>query len=312
MPNLMSPSNKAVGNSSHLLGTIPNLKTRVNFASTKDRGPVHKLTFKSFGVEFTLLANEAQLLQDALAYLPLESEPCDSSAVPRHYSFFHRSNLSKSCENSYTLARDGRQIYTSADRPDLLEHFAAIVSLDVAEASSIRTFVHAGVVGWGKTAILIPGRTFSGKTTLVVELIRAGAVYYSDEFAVIDELGMVHPYARPLQVRKSGSDRQSSHPPQEFGAITGTRSLPVGLVIVSRYAPKAHWRPKRLSPGIGLLKILDNTVSARRSPAVVLSTLKQVVSSALIVRGVRDEASQVVKWINEQLGSQNRPDEPTL
>jgi hypothetical protein len=34
--------------------------------------------------------------------------------------------------------------------------------------------------------------SYSGKTTLVSELIRAGATYYSDEYAVIDERGRVH------------------------------------------------------------------------------------------------------------------------
>jgi uridine kinase len=41
--------------------------------------------------------------------------------------------------------------------------------------------------------IAIPGRSFSGKTSLVTALVRAGAVYYSDEFAVIDRDGLVRP-----------------------------------------------------------------------------------------------------------------------
>ena len=44
------------------------------------------------------------------------------------------------------------------------------------------------IVTWGRgRAIVIPGRTFSGKSTLVAELVRAGATYYSDEYAVEDE-----------------------------------------------------------------------------------------------------------------------------
>lgn len=37
-----------------------------------------------------------------------------------------------------------------------------------------RVLVHAGVVGIGKSAIVIPGGSFSGRTTLVAEFIRAG------------------------------------------------------------------------------------------------------------------------------------------
>jgi len=60
-----------------------------------------------------------------------------------------------------------------------------------------RVFVHAGVVAWQGRAVLIPGRTLSGKSWLVRALVRAGAEYYSDEFAVLDARGRVHPYPLP-------------------------------------------------------------------------------------------------------------------
>ena len=66
-------------------------------------------------------------------------------------------------------------------------------------------FVHAGVVGWQGKAILIPGRSFSGKTTLVKALIEAGATYYSDEFAILDRQGLVHPYPLPLRSAWDGA-----------------------------------------------------------------------------------------------------------
>jgi hypothetical protein len=33
----------------------------------------------------------------------------------------------------------------------------------------------------------------------VAELVRAGATYYSDEFAVLDSRGRVHPFPRPSE-----------------------------------------------------------------------------------------------------------------
>ena len=257
----------------------------------QDQGNALGLT--SFGVRFDLSSNQVDLLRDALLHLPLECKRSFSASISPQYSLIHR----ETAKLSYRLYRSGRLLFACADRAEFLHRFASILSLYVAEASRKRIFVHAGVVGWGDRAVLIPGRSFSGKTTLVAELVRAGAVYYSDEFAVIDKQGMVYPYARPLQVRENGSGHQTERPVEHFGGIAGRDPLPVGLVIVSRYKPEAHWRPRQISPGVGLLKILDNTVSARRAPAVAMSTLKQVVSNALIVRGVRGEASQVVDWI---------------
>src|SRR4029453_11068539 len=51
----------------------------------------------------------------------------------------------------------------------------------VATNSLALIFVHAGVVEWRGRAIVLPGRSRSGKTTLVTALLRAGARYYSDE-----------------------------------------------------------------------------------------------------------------------------------
>ena len=57
---------------------------------------------------------------------------------------------------------------------------------------------------------MIPGSSFSGKTTLVRALVDAGAVYYSDEFAALDETGRVFRYAKWLSVRR----------PNQGGTIT--------------------------------------------------------------------------------------------
>jgi len=83
----------------------------------------------------------------------------------------------------------------------VFEAFETDLQLYVAEMAPRRLFVHAGVVGWRGQAIIIPGRTFTGKTTLVAALVKAGATYYSDEYAVLDVRGRVHPYARPLGIR---------------------------------------------------------------------------------------------------------------
>jgi hypothetical protein len=297
----VSISNEVDMNSYQNFGMFSPFQKQSDLAASCHLGPGY-LAFTSFGVHFELSASEPRLFREALTYLPLGSKPCVSVSAGPRYSLVRSSAASQSDKTTYRLYQDGRRLFTCADQRELLERFGSIVSLHVAEASLKRTFVHAGVVGWGRSAILIPGRSFSGKTSLVAALVRAGATYYSDEFAVVDKRGMVYPYARPLQVRENGSYRQTRCVVEEIGGVAGKRPLPVRLVIVSRYKPGARWAPRQLSPGIGLLKILDNTVSARRSPAIALSTLKQLVSDAVIVKGVRGEVAQVVDWIAARRG----------
>ena len=143
----------------------------------------------------------------------------------------------------------------------------------------------------------MPGRSLSGKTTLVAELLRAGASFYSDEYAVLDLQGRVHPYPRALAIREVGSSKQTRRTPEALGAIVGARPLPVGLVVVSNYKVGAKWRPRSLSPGQGALALLDNTVSIRREPEKALHALTRAVSGAPILTGVRGEAKETVDLI---------------
>jgi hypothetical protein len=153
------------------------------------------------------------------------------------------------------------------------------------------------VVGWRDRAILLPGRSFSGKTTLVAALVGAGATYYSDEYAVLDAKGRVHPYARPLSIRSADDARSRRCPVEELGGVSATRPLPVGLIAVTQFRPGTRrpgpWRA--LSPGQAVLALLSHTVPARRKPATALATLRQAVAPATALRGARGEADRTAE-----------------
>ena len=163
-------------------------------------------------------------------------------------------------------------------------------------------FIHAGVAGWRGKAILIPGSSFSGKTTLVAELVKAGADYYSDEYAVVDRRGRVHAYPKPLSIREGDALKQKKYPVEALGGKPGVRPLPLGLVVVTRYEPGAEWRPESLSAGQGTLELLANTVSARREPERALDTFKNFFPGARFLKGARGEAKETVPLILEEAG----------
>ena len=225
------------------------------------------------------------------------------SAMSTEYSVTYHSESGRRLKAYLVLTKDGRELFRCNDRTEFLERFGSIVALHVADNSRRLVFIHAGAVGWGGRAIVIPGRSFSGKTTLVAELVRAGASYYSDEFAVIDQQGRVVPYPQPLQLREPHSYRQTRCPVERTGgAQRAIAPLPIGLILFSKYKEEASWLPQRLSPGIGCLQMLNNTISARSAPAIALRTLNQVVSKAVIVKGVRGDASKIVQWIIAHFG----------
>src|SRR6267142_2744385 len=72
------------------------------------------------------------------------------------------------------------------------------------------------------------GRSLSGKTTLVRELLRRGATYYSDEFAVVDDFGNIHPFPRPLGIREDSTFAQTKYAAATLGATSGIKPLALG------------------------------------------------------------------------------------
>jgi hypothetical protein len=260
------------------------------------------LTFKSYGVRFGVRTDDPSVLEHLAEYLPPGTRPAPNGVVETLYSIRTGAGSveRRGLRRFRLLYQDHVRIARTVDAEELFERFEADLQLCVAEAAHRRVFVHAGVVGWKGRAVVVPGRSFSGKTTLVAELVRAGATYYSDEFAVLDSEGRVHPYAKPLAVR--GEDfRQRKVSVEEFGGSAATKALPVGLVVVSEFREGSHFRPRTLTPGQGSLALLANTVPARRRPLEVLETLERIVRTAKVLRGARGEAAEAAVKILERL-----------
>lgn len=246
--------------------------------------------------------NDKEALDQVVDHFPPGWEHASSPVVERLYSFKVGGDGSRANLRRFNLlyANDAR-VGRSLDLAHMMKLFESDLQLFVAEAAPRRVFVHAGVVGWKGQAILIPGRSFSGKTTLVVELVRAGATYFSDEYAVLDTQGRVHPYPRKLWIREKSGLESERWSVESLGGTYGVKPLPVGLVIVTRYKAGARWRPGRVTPGKGALALLDNAISIQRRPELAFPVLSQVATWTKILKGVRGEASQMVDSILKSL-----------
>ena len=256
------------------------------------------LSFNSYGVRVGVRVNNAEALRLVQSYLTPGWKLSSSPVVERLYSLILSGTGQRPGVRRFNLLYgDLARLARSINQDEVLEIFESDVGLYVAEMARRRVFVHAGVVGWKGQAILLPGRSYSGKSTLIAELVRAGATYYSDDFAVLDARGRVHPYAKPLQIRDEGTARQKKYPVETLGGQAGTKPLPVGLVAVSKYQAGARWRPRAMSAGRGTLELLANTISARRQPEKALATLQQVVAHAPVLKSVRGEATETTDLI---------------
>lgn len=182
------------------------------------------------------------------------------------------------------------------NRPALEAAIRAHVALNAPE----HVFVHAGVAAIDGRAIVVPGSSFSGKTTLVAELVRAGGTYFSDEFAVLDAAGRVHPYAKPLSVRDGGFE-QVDFPVGHFGGTASDVAAPVDVIAVTWYLPDAAWEPVTRQPADGALALLSHTVPARTRPAQALAAVRGAAEGATVLEGVRGDAAATARALLELL-----------
>ena len=251
--------------------------------------------FRSFGVRVGVRVNRPEIFAACTALFPPGWKPARDRTLDRLYSLVvAAAHGAANGHPSHALYADGKRITTAATLEALLDAFENDLHQQIATLSPQRLFVHAGVVGWRGKAIVIPGRSFTGKTSLVAALVKAGATYYSDEFAVLDARGRVHPFARPLAIRDA-QGRQHRVAVAELGGRAGRTPLAIGAVVVAPYKAGACWQTCRLSAGQGILALLAETVAVRRQPQRTLEVLRAAVAGAPVFRGVRGEAGETVQ-----------------
>jgi hypothetical protein len=260
-----------------------------------------------YGVRVGIRVTDPAVLPRLIAELPPGSRARASNVVDRLYSVVAGSHSSGPGVKRYNiLYADAARLVRSHEMGDVALELGRDAQLFVAALSPRRVFVHAGVVGWNGRAIVIPGRSHSGKTSLVAALVAAGATYYSDEYAVFDEKGRVHPYPVALNVRREGALLPTRVRPEELGGRQGQRPLPVGLVVVSQFKDGSRWRPRTLTPGESVLALMQNTVPARLRPAQALAALGRAAAGVTTLKSARGEAAETVAQLVPQLGERIR------
>lgn len=186
-------------------------------------------------------------------------------------------------------------------RMDPVETLERRLHLHLASQTDQVVYVHAGVVTHEGRAIVIPGRSWTGKSRLVVALIGAGATYMSDEYAIIDRQGLVHPFPRPVSLREAKGNRRIAA--EELGWLGCAAPVPLCAVICTRFSPGTRWHPEPIGAGAAVLELVSNTVSAQAQPKLALECLSATVKGASCYQSERGEAEETASLILEELRS---------
>jgi len=264
-------------------------------SSEPDPGRALTLSGTAHGVAITVEVSDRRWLNQVKESLPLgfRAGPYDANA--RRYSLILADDELRQVGRSRLLTK-GALVLDDASVSETLLRFHSDARLYIAEMAVGRLFVHAGVVASRGRAIVLPGRSFSGKSTLVAALVKAGAVYYSDEYAVFDEDGLVRAYPDPLSIRNVDGATKKVRV-EEFGGIAGSVAIPTALVITCQYRQGGRFDPRALSPGQSILRLLSNTVAVRRSPKSALAVLKETVVTSRHFHSERGDAVETAREI---------------
>jgi hypothetical protein len=279
----------------------------------REHSKISAVAISAFGVPVCIRVDNPAVIPDLLERVPPGSVPTSEAPPKRTYTFrahsradhltLARKNYEHAGRNDVQYeVRVGRRVLArTSSLVKALDAFESDLQIQVAEMCHDKIFVHAGVVAWKGKAILFPGISGSGKTTLVASLLERGATYYSDEYAVLDDAGCVHPYARPLNVKLRQAQGRIRRHAEYFNGVSGTEPVPIGLIVVSHYQAEGHWEPQELSAGRAVLALINNTVSIRRQPEAALSILCRAVSGVRAVESLRGEASKVAHLLLTEL-----------
>jgi hypothetical protein len=251
------------------------------------------IAFTCYGAEFSIKISAPEVAHLLYRHLPPHCRRATANRTQRQYSVIISKTNNQGSIRHNLLYVNSTVLIASASIHQVFNALETDLHLYIAETSPRKVFIHSGVVGWKGKAILIPGSSFSGKSHLVAELVRAGAQYYSDEYAVIDGHGRIHPYLRPLRLRKDEFGREL-HCQVKYPGQTGVSPLPVGLILFCRYRPGSTWRPKSVPPGKGLLELLRHTATARNRPEGTLSILQKMVLRSPVLKSLRGEGREIV------------------
>jgi hypothetical protein len=256
------------------------------------------LSLSAFGVRTGIRANVPGVLPRVRPLLPPGWTKSRAVIVQRLYSLVVAQEGERpGLRRLHMLYADTTPIARCAALDQVLAALETDLQRYTAEAASNMTFLHAGVIGWKGRAIVFPGRSLTGKTTLVREMLRLGAAYYSDEFAIVDNSGLVHPFPRPLGIREGHSYAQTKYTAERLGAASGVKPLPMAMAVICKYEAGARWEPTPLSQGQGALQLLANSIAVRSQPHQTLKRLQKLVSHAFFIKGTRGEASEAAASI---------------
>jgi hypothetical protein len=266
-------------------------------------------TFDAHGVTFTISSPDADVVavfDDLL--VDFGSDRADRPASdPASIRYAVAATLpDRTDPRWYRVTVGDEVVYTSLIEGSLVSHLLMDVNARAAAACRDDATVplHAGTAAGAKGAIVLPGASHSGKTTITTALAAAGHRFVADEVSRLDPDRLtIAPYGKPVALRAASVDllapsiarlrRPGSRfeiderfvPPSELATSTtggvATQPVEVSAVVFPRFDANGPHRFAPLGKGEALERLMQCTLGVASTPvgADVFRILERLVRS---------------------------------
>jgi hypothetical protein len=172
-----------------------------------------------------------------------------------------------------------------------------------AEHLSDRVAVHAAVLVADNRAIVLPGTTHSGKSTLARAARQRGLLVLGDEYAIVDVAsGSVQGWPRPLRTRRPGGVDRT--PLDETEQASALEDHPVAIIAALTYSTN----PPSIQPAARadmVVEVLLNTVCAQTRPEASFRAAMALTNTATLLAGTRGESDPTLDLLLGQLDARS-------
>ena len=191
---------------------------------------------------------------------------------------------------------DGIYWTSACDEQQLTLRLQQLTQMRLTWSAHRVVFLHCGVVRLQDQAWLFPGLSKAGKSTLVLELCQRGAAFYSDEYAVFDEDGLVHSYPRALWTRVTRKKREPTDP-RKLGWSETFGPIPPARVYLCPYKKLSTEPPVAVSSSELIEDLAALLCCSPERRSIALELLAQALASAQCWKGKRGEVEDFVSRI---------------
>jgi len=263
------------------------------------------VAISTFGVPLAIRTSDPALMPSVRRILPPDNVPIDLGVTQTEFA------LVRDKTGMFHVSQDDRPLARARELATAIGSLDAHIRLFIASNAPEHVFIHAGAVTHRGLGLLLPGPSLAGKTELVACLVKIGATYYSDEYAVLDPDGLLHPYPKPLSIRTRDRRESTDVDVGRLGGRRGTRPVPVAIIATTHYDATAAWQPEPRSKAAGVMILLAHSGLARRDPARALRSINRAVEHAQIFEGPRGEAEPAARALLAGIEAWEGP-RPTL